>query len=133
MMEPKSCNIGVCANLLVFNFNHVQFMIQCLYYGLLWLTLLELFWSSLYEECFFFENASASWDLVWNFLFLGEFGDFDNAIYQIEDVKDYVFYPEQVRLSEIPSALSTMSILFCYYLNEHYSHNKAYCQRHYNQ
>ena len=65
-----------------------------------WLTLLELFWSSLYED---FENASASWDLVWNFLFLGEFGDFDNAIYQIEDVKDYVFYPEQVRLSEIPS------------------------------
>ena len=29
-------------------------------------------------------------------LFLGEFGDFNNAIYAIEDVKDYVFYPEQV-------------------------------------
>ena len=30
------------------------------------------------------------------YLFLGEFGDFNNAIYAIEDVKDYVFYPEQV-------------------------------------
>ena len=30
------------------------------------------------------------------YLFLGEFGDFNNAIYEIEDVKDYVFYPEQV-------------------------------------
>ena len=31
------------------------------------------------------------------YLFLGEFGDFNNAVYEIEDVKDYVFYPEQVR------------------------------------